>query len=535
MRLAGKARLAALLTAAVLCLAAAGLGEQIGAYGGSGEDILLEAVACGDGLFAAGRTASADRDLSMRTREGETGWAVRIGAQGEILWSFCSAHVGLQTMTSPLALEDGSFSVVLTNAAGAQGEWIILDGNGKLKSRMEVPDALCAHGGVIARMIPVEAENGCALAVVYAHPDGETCCHARFDPDGRKRAGETFACGAEAAAGRGSGGMLVLADAREGALRMTRAGADGSAAQAELQTDFAVGRVHEVLVAEDESALVCGGAYAQDGESVGFLMRLSSEGELLIGKTFPEYDSMTHLTATDTGYALLGMAENAAEIVFIDEDGASLGKAQAPAATLDLAQTPGGAAALSHLSGRGQRQAVVTRIAQPEASQDEQTKEDAQLEALAQEMLLAQQTLQPAQTPAVQAEDDRLSAGEGYLRCSPDGFGVLVTFVGADGRDVFTTRTPIHTAADMLEWRCAVRCGGDVLLGGRYLTGEGEAMRQEAVVALLTGDGVLRRIETLSGAGAVCAMELTDGGVLLHMAADSLPSLTPDKTLLYVP
>ena len=37
------------------------------AFGGSGEDALYEVVACGDGLFAVGTTASSDYDLSMRT------------------------------------------------------------------------------------------------------------------------------------------------------------------------------------------------------------------------------------------------------------------------------------------------------------------------------------------------------------------------------------------------------------------------------------------------------------------------------------
>ena len=88
---------------------------------------------------------------------------------------------------------------------------------------------------------------------------------------------------------------------------------------------------------------------------------------------------------------------------------------------------------------------------------------------------------------------------------------------------------PIHTAADTLEWLCAARLAdGRILLGGRTLSGEGEAARQQGVLALLGIDGVLRRMETVPGCGAVCALEVRAQDVLLHTAASARPDTEPD-------
>ena len=127
---------------------------------------------------------------------------------------------------------------------------------------------------------------------------------------------------------------------------------------------------------------------------------------------------------------------------------------------------------------------------------------------------------------------------DGYLVCGEsDSFGVRVTCMDGSGTQRWSTRIPIHTAADALEWLCAAQLAdGGVLLGGRYLTGEGAEAAQEGVLALLSGDGVLRRIEVVEGAGAVCALEPMDGGsVTLHIASGAAPSLQADGTRLYHP
>ena len=93
-----------------------------------------------------------------------------------------------------------------------------------------------------------------------------------------------------------------------------------------------------------------------------------------------------------------------------------------------------------------------------------------------------------------------------------------VRHVAADGRELFSVRTPIHTAADALQWLCAAKLGdGSILLGGQYLYGTGGDAERQGVTALLGGDGVLRRMETLEGAAAVHAIEVTpEGKILLH-------------------
>ena len=128
---------------------------------------------------------------------------------------------------------------------------------------------------------------------------------------------------------------------------------------------------------------------------------------------------------------------------------------------------------------------------------------------------------------ADEAPPGTIAAGDGYLLCSAeDALGVRVRHVAADGRELFSVRTPIHTAADALQWLCAAKLSdGSILLGGRYLYGTGEDARQQGVTALLGGDGVLRRMETLEGAAAVCAIELTpDGEILLHTSAQDASS-----------
>ena len=84
-------RLFAACLLAMALLASRALAQEY-AFGGTGEDALTQAVALRDGLFAVGTTASSDGDLASRTRSGETGWALRIGADGARLWDFCSLN-----------------------------------------------------------------------------------------------------------------------------------------------------------------------------------------------------------------------------------------------------------------------------------------------------------------------------------------------------------------------------------------------------------------------------------------------------------
>ena len=456
------------------------------AFGGSGEDALYEVVACGDGLFAVGTTASSDYDLSMRTRRGETGWALRLHADGGVRFSFCTGRAGMTRMTAPAAFEDGSCSLVLADETAQRGEWIVLDERGGSVSRVAIEGAaaLCPQGGRIMRMLPVDGPQGAQLAVLVRHADGKTMCCARLSQDGSAASGEPFDGDGSGAVCAGRDGLLAYADARDGRLRIVCT--DGSGAIEERydgESARGAQAAYDAQMAGDGSVAVCG----ETADGGGFLLRVSREGERLF---LLETDApLTRLTATETGYAAL----EDGRILFTDEDGAGVAWAAAPEGALDLAAEEGGAAVLSHIGARGRRQAVFTRVAQP-AFELPQTQED-------------------------EALPGAIAAGDGMLLCSAeDALGVRVRHMAADGRELFSVRTPIHTAADALEWLCAAKLDdGSILLGGQYLYGTGGNAERQGVTALLGGDGVLRRMETLEGAAAVRAIEITpDGEILLH-------------------
>ncbi len=456
------------------------------AFGGSGEDALYEVVACGDGLFAVGTTASNDYDLSMRTRRGETGWALRIGDDDGVRFSFCTARSGMTRMTAPAAFDDGSCSLVLADEAAQRGEWIVLDGRGRSVSRVAIDGAaaLCPQGTQIVQLLPVDGPEGVQLAALIGHADGETMCCAHVAQDGSVTPGEAFTADKPGAVCAGRDGQMAYAAEQDGRLRMICMNGNGMTEERYIGEPARVRAVHDAQMGGDGSVTVCG----ETADGGGFLMRVSREGErLFLLKTDAP---LTRLTATETGYAAL----EDGRILFADEDGAGVAWAAAPEGALDLASSPGGAAVLSHLQARGRRQAVFTRVAQPALGQMEMQKAD-------------------------EAPPGTIAAGDGYLLCSAeDAQGVRVRHVAADGRELFSVRTPIHTAADALQWLCAAKLSdGSILLGGQYLYGtDGDADRQ-GVTALLGGDGVLRRMETLEGAAVVRAIEVTpEGTILLH-------------------
>lgn len=454
-------------------------------FGGSGEDALYEVVACGDGLFAVGTTASSDYDLSTRTRRGETGWALRLDADDGVRFSFCTARAGMTRMTAPAAFEDGRCSLVLADGTAQRGEWIVLDERGRSVSRVAIDGAaaLCPQGGRIVQMLPVDAPQGAQLAALIGHADGETMCCAHLSPDGSVTPGEAFTAGEAGAVCVGRDGQMAYAAEQDGRLRIVCVNGNGAIEERYTGEPARVRAVHDAQMGGDGSVTVCG----ETADGGGFLLRVSREGERLF--LLETGAPLTRLTATETGYAAL----EDGRILFADEDGAGVAWAAAPEDALDLASSPGGAAVLSHLQARGRRQAVFTRVAQPALKQPE-TQED-------------------------EAPPGTIAAGDGVLLCSAeDALGVRVRHVAADGRELFSVRTPIHTAADALQWLCAAKLGdGSILLGGQYLYGTGGDTERQGVTALLGGDGVLRRMETLEGAAAVRAIEVTQGGeILLH-------------------
>lgn len=489
---------------ALLMLAAGACAEEARAYGGRGEDRLLEMTQAGSGLFAVGTSSSSDGDLASRTREGFAGWALCTQEDGQRRWSYASAHAGLDRMISPAALEDGRFALVLTDAQGQRGEWLLLSARGACQARLDIPEELCAQGRTVLRMLLCD-QSPAALAVIVS--EGDRLRAGMLLEDGSVTLSAPFEGDALGCAASDLRGGVVWAGAREGQLSLTRLQA-GKMVQAMgiAFGGFSVTLVEDALLLEDGSVVCCGAA---QGEA-GFVARVSLEGEVLFAWALSGVQRC--LCPTQTGLAVYGTADG--EVIFLDEDGNAQGTVSGlPQDALDLAGTPDGVALLTYRSGQGARQAGIVPVAQPAAMPEPEESMPGM----------------PAETEET-ARDASFAVGGGHLVCAPDGaLGVRVTLVNEQGGSVWSTRMPIHTAADTLEWLCAARLAdGRILLGGRTLSGAGEAASQQGVLALLGSDGVLRRMESVPGCGAVCALEVRMEDVLLHTATSARPDTEPD-------
>lgn len=487
---------------------------QSRAYGGRGEDMLLAMTEADGGLFAVGTTASSDGDLSVRTRTGDAGWALLLDEDGERRWSYASAHTGLARMIEPAALTDGRYSLVLTDETAQRAEWLLLDGAGKALSRTAVsPEQIEDGAGYTVSQYLLTAQQPPELAMILQR--GQDMRAVTMDESGAVLRAHAFSAGGQGLAVSDTLGGLAWAGAAQGQLEILWL--DGAEHRSRLTLEGAqVTSIADALMQADGSVICCGGADAS-GAAKGFLARVSREGELLFGHVLEL--AQRHICQTETGFAAYGSDGETAEVVFVDEDGGVLDAVtDVPADALDMAGTTVGAALLTHAQGRRQPQAVITAVVPEIRREEQETRQEEAQDA-------------PAEKTAAS-----LPVTQGYLVCGEsDGFGVQVTCMNAGGEARWSTRIPIHTAADALQWLCAAQTeDGGILLGGRYLTGSGEETVQEGVIALLSGDGVLRRIETIDGAGAVCAMEIgQDGGVTLHAATGAAPALEPDAEIVY--
>ena len=407
----------------LLMMTAAPSGAEEMAFGGRGEDVLYEAVTLEDGWFAVGKTASTDGDLASRKRSGETGWAIRIGGDGRRMWDFCSAKSGMYEMIAPHAYEDGRFACVLTDETRQRGEWIVLDARGRQESRVpfDAETPLCPHDGRtrIVQMIPAKGNTGPYLALLLAHEgSGEMCASALF-PDGGVRS-----CGAffgdlqgTAVAARKDGVLFAGTDL--GALSVTRL---RPGAQPQTQTiplaveNAGLAHVDAALLGGDDSLLVGGRITTADQKSKAALLRVNAEGELLFLRQLGEAETVLMLCETDMGYAaLLGSS-----VLFMDEDGALQGQAQAAQPVMDMLMAEGGVLTLTQDPERGRRQAVFAHLV-PEALTTP---------------IVPEQITAPIRTPVpapVAAVQGELPLDEGYLRCTDGGYsGVTVERVDAN-------------------------------------------------------------------------------------------------------
>ena len=473
-------RLFAACLLAMALLASPALAQEY-AFGGTGEDALTEAVALRDGLFAVGTTASSDGDLASRTRSGETGWALRIGADGTRLWDFCSAKSGMMRMCAPHAFADGTLSFVLTDTDAQRGEWIELNDRGRQTARTAFAQRLCAQGqpARLIGMTPFETESGRYLALLLEHEGSGTLCCSALARDGR-----TLGCGEFYGDAQGvlladdARGWAVHLGAELGALAVTRL-TPGTAPRANTfslpDEDVGVARVCDALIAGDGSLALCGQTVAADQKGGGFLMRLSAEGEVIFARTLEAHPTPEFLTETDTGFAVYA----GGALLLYDEDGAALGETLADGEPLDLVSLGGEPVLLTHGQERRTKQAVLRAVSVA----------DAALTAPEQEPVAMEEGPKP--------QVGRLALGGAMLLCSDAGAGgVNVSLVDAGGNTRWTTRTPIHTAADRLVWELAETMkDGCIRLSGYYETDGEEGPRRQRATALLGMDGVLRELK----------------------------------------
>lgn len=543
-----------LLTALPLCACAQTTGML---YGGRGEETILGTVPCEGGLFAVGYTYSSDGDLSMRTRTGKTGWALRIDVQGEVVFSACSAHVGRDEMVSPFAHADGTFSCIL-QGENQGAEWLRLSGEGRVLSRMELPQTAdyCPHDAQAAqgRRIYCEGEGSAVLALEALHADG-TSCMAALNENGTIRPGAAFQDGMDKvcvplADGSGQLAALYTQDA-QAVMTWIAPGSESEPRVLHVPVEEGVLEWIVSAVACEDGSLIFSGQLAGGG---GVITRVSRSGETLF--SIRTSDPGWCMALTDIGFAALAQQE----IMFFSEDGALQGLAPIrlqmdfPGECI-LTGFGGGVALIESLPGSKTRQISVTAVEEYSESVEEvyAGMENLRFLRLGSEMTDARRTAQgvlfhlrdqdgqtaalivdgeggyvPADAqPAAQPSQGWLLE-DGRLEWTGDALGTWVSRISASGETLFTTRIVIHTAADSAQWLCMAQDKGDFLLGGRYLTQEGPTARQEAVVARIGADGVLREIRTVEALGCVCAMLPMEGDVLLLGAASAWPRMEAD-------
>ena len=532
----------------LLCPLRATALEGMASFGGGGTDRLLEAAACEGGLFAVGYTTSADGSLSFRERTGKAGWAARVGADGRLLWSVCTAHAGRDEMISPYAHTDGTFSAVLRGQTTGQ-EWLRISERGRVTARVTVPqaDALCAHTdkACAMRAIPYENEDGEAmLAVIVGHGDGNWCLPAISE------AGEVFPGAVYPEPRdmvrvlvRGGDGLLAeitTSEAGEASVYWLRPGdAQGLTVTPVPLEEGKLTTALDAISFDDGSVLFS----AQRADAFGMLFRVSCTGEIIY--TVDLDDNAMALAETAEGFAAL----DSDDVLFFDEDGHLLGQravgVEAMTAASAMERMDGGVVLLENeFTGAVgdttllfvERYTPLTAGEYDEALYARPVSEVLAAQAQGgvvalllretgggERVVLVDEAGREAETDngPHAAPEDGLALVDGALCWAETDGGSLVTRLDANGGVRWQTRIPIHTAADRLQWCCAAQMqDGGFLLGGRYLSGvetisdwdeaflqrSPDGLRCEAVIAQLSASGVLRKIQTVENLGGIFAV-----------------------------
>lgn len=512
--------LAALLLAGAPALAE----ERTRSYGGSGADRLTRLIEYGDGLIAVGRTDSRNGDLAMRTRRNQAGWMLCLNGEGAPLWSYCTAKDGRNEMSAPFAHENGQISAVLTGRGIDGLEWLIVSGEGRLAQRRTAPavETVCAHGGTDMIGMPYDRDGAPHLALIVEHGDG-ACCVADLDADGRLAQGAGFPKGTAGFAPCVDGsGRLVSADCAggEAGVMLVTPGTDDAPVRIPLSGVTAEAAT-AVLPLEDGSTVVGGKRVGG-----GFLARVNALGETLFAVATDA--PLERLAANSSGF----VGQDGARLVYFDEDGRLLGsrttgydRDAALGALEDMAGLSGETALLMDAErvGGGRAEIVFVPDEGIEAAEEEYNHvlymqpgcviKDAWAQESGVMLLLEREDGRQSgiyvsadgdtrETDAPTArEAGRQAVSGGVMAWREERGGAVVTLEDAQGGEIWRLRTVIHTAADRLEWRCALE-----LPDGSYALGCVCDMAYDAESGLL-----LLVSRTEDGAENVGAIQTADG------------------------
>lgn len=537
-------RLAALMAALLLWPAVCLSQTWAQHYGGSREDQLHQIVAAGDGLLLAGHTASTDGNLSMRKREGKTGWLLRLDSRGGVMWSYCSAHVGRNEMSCPYVHADGTISATLSGE-GKGFEWIHLDARGRLLERVEFPDAqtLCPHGGGQAFSgSPADVGGKPHFRIRTHHADQSGCSHlTALD-------GETVYEGAfPPRMSVDPANVPIAAYSEDGKMRAETVVIDGV-----LHVEFAALDEKEktaVQVPAPEGRMYCvvDFRFNTDGTVIvstqlengfGVICRVSRSGDVLFCR---EADGgLQCMILTDAGFA----GVETEDVEYYDEDGYLQCEVPLPQGFVvdGLAPFGEGAAAVGCVPGEGDNLVYANPS---QASGDLMNWYDGMIytgmdmrvleaEKQGDEVLLLcehRDGWRTALAVGLDGQAREMDAGLAYdgaqqvklergsVRFESEPFGARVVRMDESGEEKWSMRTPIHTAADSLTWRCACEMtDGSLMLGGCYTNITKSGSTQEAVLAHVSAGGILQKMRTVEGAADICAL-MDDAGALVALVS----------------
>lgn len=577
----------AALAAAMMLLSSAASAESaayLRDYGGSGLDVYGDIAAIDGGLLVAGSTTSTDGDLRERTRSGKAGWLFRLDEKGNMVWNFCSSRWGMDTIIRPTVHDDGRVTCVLAGEGGA--EWLEMDDHGRAVKRVSVPDVEthCLHeraeGETGRILMPYDDGGEVCLALITLHGD-DTCCIAKLGQDGALSRGLSFFIAQNDrifAPCRGGSGRIAMAyidiedeetGAGTGGICYVKPGTDEAPEVVPIDTGGMKCTALTDCEPMRDGSLLVGLQHAYYG---CYIARVNELGETMFAVRMDNH--VDQICETTTGFA----AKYSGGAAYFDEDGVLLGtKEVQPRGEFDfvparnMAAFGDGTAILYTASGTGKGKDRIRVIAGDATEKNEAEYGDALFwrddctvaDAWGGEtgvvLLLDGRdgervgvyvdgagNAREIETPPEPREAGRQRVSGGTLTWREEEGGASVALEDETGRELWRTRTPIHTAADRLEWRCAAELpDGSFAFGGRYTYDVPMGTRQEGVMAVIGRDSVLQKLTLVRAygdryAGQICDMlahptrgllmlvstgQWTDSGVSRIVSADGSVSV----------